>query len=542
MSKKWLSLGLDLSTQGLSAVVLDIGASRKLLELSLDYARHPRLRVFGIGKEDYVLPPRTQGEADQPPGMYMAALDAIFSDLGKAVGLEAVAVINVSGQQHGHVYLNERAPAILARLNSSDAGPHDLTTLLKDCLAYDRAPIWMTSNTLAQADFIRNAVGGRERLIRLSGSDAQLRFTGMVVRRTAERFPRAYAGTRTIQLLSSFVPAMLTGNARVPVDFGNAGGMSLMNYRMKRWSDVLAGAVAGGVPGGRRALRQKLPGIVAPDAIVGTIARYFVRKYGFSPVCRVVAGSGDNPQSKVLVAGDLLSLGSSFVNMVATDGKARDMSGAACAMYDGLGRPFMFGCRTNGALVWDRVRALHGMTRDDYPPAEEALRVRPPGRELVLWQPRNESFPPSGSFDLVRIGNAMPSLESDYPGIVESSLASVYVHSQRFAAAATAPLYVMGGATASPEVMRRVAALWNRPVVATAKAGAALGAAVAGVSALLKSEGHEFDVDRFSAGLVSRGDRVAPDPECVAAFHRPGGYLDRLTAAEAQITARYPAG
>jgi hypothetical protein len=48
-----------------------------------------------------------------------------------------------------------------------------------------------------------------------------------------------------------------------------------------------------------------------------------------------VAGSGDNPQSKVQVAGDLLSLGTSFVNMTSTDGKVIDKSGLANAMYDG---------------------------------------------------------------------------------------------------------------------------------------------------------------------------------------------------------------
>jgi xylulokinase len=400
----------------------------------------------------------------------------------------------------------------------------------------------MTSSTVPQADFIRSQVGGKERLIKLSGSDAQLRFTGIVVRQTAERFPRVYAGTRTIQLLSTFVPAMLTGNSGVPADFGNASGMSLMNYGLKRWSHALIEAVSGGLPGGTRAFRRKLPGIVAPDTIVGKVASYFVQKYGLSPDCRVAAGSGDNPQSKVLVAGDLLSLGSSFVNMVSTDRRSRDMSGAACAMYDGVGRPFMFGCRTNGALVWDRVRALYGMNKYDYADAEDALRRTPPGRHLVLWQPRNESFPPSGIFDLVRVGNVPPSLESDYPGIVESSLASVYLHSKNFTAATTSPLYVMGGATASPEIMRRVAAVWNRPAVVTGKAGAALGAAVAGVSALMKSESKEFNVEQFSPGIVSRGGSVIPDPEDVAAFHRPGGYLEKFAIEEAKLSERYPVG
>jgi hypothetical protein len=87
--------------------------------------------------------------------------------------------------------------------------------------------------------------------------------------------------------------------------------------------------------------------------------------------------------------------------------------------------------------------------------------------------------------------------------------------------------------------MRRVAAVWNRPAVVTGRTGAALGAAVAGVSALLKSEGKEFDVEQFSASLVSRGDVVSARPEDVAAFHQPGGYLDKLAIEEAKLTATH---
>ncbi len=539
MSKRRLSLGLDLSTQGLSAVVLDVDTQTRVAEHSLDYARDPRLNGFGIRKDDYILPPRSEGEADQPPAMYLAALDAMFGDLRRSVPLGDIAVINTSGQQHGHVYLNRDAPVIFARLQDDGVERHDLESLLSGIFAYDRAPIWMTSNTVAQAVFVRNAVGGKERLIRLSGSDAQRRFSGIVVRRTVEQSPEAYAATRTIQLISSFVPAVLTANPDVPVDFGNACGMSLMDYRLRRWSTPLLEAVSQGLPGGRRALRRKLPTIVAPDAIVGRISPYFVRKYGFNSDCRVAAGSGDNPQSKVLVGGDLLSLGSSFVNMVATDGKAWDMSGAACAMYDGVGRPFMFGCRTNGALVWDRVRALYGMSKDDYAPAEAVLQRATPGQGLVFWQPRDESFPASGSFELTRVGS-LPGLATDYPGIIESSLAAVYMHSREFAPRTDAPLYIMGGAANSPGIVRRVAAIWDRPVVVTGKAGAALGAAVAGVSALLKSGGHGFDAEEFSAALVRRGETVKPLPEDVAAFHRPGGYLDRFAEAEARLLREHP--
>ena len=539
MSARRLSLGLDLSTQSLSAMVLDIQARTRLAEHSLDYAKDARLNVFGIRPDDYILPPRTEGEADQPAAMYLAALDAMLSDLSRNVPLREVRVINVSGQQHGHVYLNKQAVASFTQLRYEKTESQDLATLLACSFAYDRAPIWMTSNTLAEAAFVRGGVSGKERLIKLSGSDAQLRFTGIVVRHVARQNPEVYASAQTIQLISSFIPAVLSANPLVPTDFGNACGTSLLDYRLKRWSAPLVDAVSRGLPGGRRALRRKLTAVVAPDSIVGRIAPYFVRKYGFSPDCRIAAGSGDNPQSKVLIGGDLLSLGSSFVNMISTDGKVRDMTGDACAMYDGIGRPFLFGCRTNGTLVWDRVRALYGMEKDDYISAEAALESSPIGQGLVFWQPRDESFPASGSFDLARM-ETTAGLETDYAGIVESGLAAVYLHSESFAAPTGSPLYVMGGATNSPGVVRRVAAIWGRPVVVTGKTGAALGAAVAGVSALLKSEGAGFDADEYSATLVQRSEPVGPFPEDTAALHRPGGYMERFAQAEERLLREHP--
>ena len=81
--KQRLALGLDSSTQSLSAVVIDIDTAEKCFEHSLDYRTDERLNQFGIG-EDYILPPREEGEAEQPPLMYLASLDALFADLREA--------------------------------------------------------------------------------------------------------------------------------------------------------------------------------------------------------------------------------------------------------------------------------------------------------------------------------------------------------------------------------------------------------------------------------------------------------------------------
>ena len=465
--------------------------------------------------------------------MYLASLDAMFAELQAAdVPLGNIVVVNTSGQQHGHVYLNHRAAEIFEGLRTF--GEADLATVLAECFAYPTAPIWMTANTVEQTNHVRNTVGGKTRMIELSGSDAPLRFTGGIIRRVAQQFPQCYEATANIQLISSFILAVLAGESRVPIDYGNACGMSLMNYRRKDWDETLLAATADELPGGVAAFRKKLPHLAPPDTVVGEIAAYFVSKYGFNSRCKVVAGSGDNPQAKVPVAGDLLSLGTSFVNMVSTDGDTLDAEGFANAMYDGVGRPFMFGCRTNGAMVWDAVRSHYGLAKADYAPAEAALRETSPGHSLTFWQPKTESFPVSPAFELIRCRRdvSVPNtLAGDYAGVVETSLAAVYAYSQGFAKRTAAPLFVTGGATESPEIMRRVAGIWNRTAIPVEKGGAALGAAVAGAKAYCDANGAPsdlFDIEAFSAAVLKRGEPIQPYPADVAAYHGEGRYLQRF--------------
>ena len=533
-----LALGLDSSTQSLSAVVIDIDTAEKCFEHSLDYRADARLNRFGIG-EDYILPPREEGEAEQPPLMYLASLDAMFADMREAgVPLESILLINTSGQQHGHVYLNSDAEVLLGQLTNRDGGTPPLQILLKDAFAYPNAPIWMTANTVSQTEAVRNGVGGKAEMIDLSGSDAPLRFTGTVMRRVGEQFPEHYAATAKVQLISSFIPAVLTGNANVPIDYGNACGMSLMNYRSKVWDSALLAATAHGLPGDVEEFQSKLPTLVRPDSVVGSLAAYYIEKYGFAGHCAVIAGSGDNPQAKVPVAGDLLSLGTSFVNMVSTDGDTLDPEGFANAMYDGINRPFMFGCRTNGAMVWDAVRNDYGLAKEEYAPAEAALREVAPGQFMTFWQPKTESFPVSGAFDLIR-AVGQPTLSEDYTGIIETSLAAVYVYSAVFTKQTQAPLFVTGGATDSPEIMRRVAGIWNRPTLPVEKGGAALGAAVAGVKALHDAANESFDIEAFSASVLKRGEPIQPHPEDVQAYHGEGKYLERFREKYEKIMAEH---
>ena len=191
-------------------------------------------------------------------------------------------------------------------------------------------------------------------------------------------------------------------------------------------------------------------------------------------------------------------------------------------------------------MVWDAVRANYGLAKEEYAPAEAALQEAAPGQFMTFWQPKTESFPVSGAFDLIRTA-PNHTLAEDYTGIIETSLAAVYIYSAVFTKQTQAPLFVTGGATDSPEIMRRVAGIWNRPTLPVEKGGAALGAAVAGVKALLDAdpdtETGSFDIEAFSTSVLKRGEPIQPHPADIAAYHGEGKYLQQFREKYEKITA-----
>lgn len=104
------------------------------------------------------------------------------------------------------------------------------------------------------------------------------------------------------------------------------------------------------------------------------------------------------------------------------------------------------------------------------------------------------------------------------------------------------PLHITGGAAGGHGIMRRVAAIWNRPLIVMGKGGAALGAAVAGVSAYFKHTGEMLNVEDYSMSVSPRGEIIEPIAEDVKVFHNPGGYLEKFAREEASFIKKYPLG
>src|SRR5471030_2268737 len=110
-----LFLGLDSSTQSLSAVVIDLDSRKVIYEKSLNFDKSlPHYKT-----KDGVLPNRNPLVKHSSPLMWAEALDLIFEEMKKdGVALGQILAVSGSGQQHGSVYFNGRITAALENLDA----------------------------------------------------------------------------------------------------------------------------------------------------------------------------------------------------------------------------------------------------------------------------------------------------------------------------------------------------------------------------------------------------------------------------------------
>jgi xylulokinase len=109
-----LFLGLDSSTQSISAVVIDCDRRKVVYDKSLNFDQAlPQYKT-----QNGVLPNRKPLVKHSSPLMWAEALDRLFAVMKKdGVKLGNILAISGSGQQHGSVYLNDQAAGVLANLN-----------------------------------------------------------------------------------------------------------------------------------------------------------------------------------------------------------------------------------------------------------------------------------------------------------------------------------------------------------------------------------------------------------------------------------------
>ena len=521
-------LGLDSSTQSLTAVVIEI--DRDVRRVALETALRFDEALPQYGTKHGLLPNADRAVGVSPPLMWAEALDIMMGRLAQAVDVRQIAAISGSAQQHGSVYLNASAGAALASLDRSKP----LVDQLRGIFSRETSPIWMDSTTAEECREITAAVGGEMQLARRTGSRAFERFTGPQIRRFFTRAPAAYESTDRIHLVSSFLASLLVGR-HAPVEPGDASGTNLMDLVAREWWRPAVNATAPD-------LARKLPPIVEPWTSVGALAPYWQQCHGFAAV-PVIAWTGDNPSS--LVGVGLVEEGRIAVSLGTSDTVFGPMSeprvddsatghvfGAPNGAYMGLT------CFQNGSLARERVRAAHGLTWPDF---SRALASTPPGNGGRLMLPwfAPEITPPVSVPGVRRYGPD-DGVYTDVRAVVEGQQMAMALHSKWMARKIDA-IHATGGAAANREILEVMADVFGARVFQLPVGNsAALGAALRAAHAHLRERDPLTTWADVIRGLAepSPASRVDPDPRRHAIYRE---MMPRYAACEAHALGRGPA-
>ena len=504
-------LGLDSSTQSLTAIVIVVDGDERRVAFEHSFGFDEEFPEYGTANG--VHRGGDPREVSSSPVMWADALDRMMGIISREGGfdLSSLAAISGSGQQHGSVYLNERAPAALGALDPRQPLARQLTGVF----SREAAPIWMDESTGAQCAAIERAVGGRDALARLTGSAATERFTGPQIRKFYEQNPDGYAATHRIHLVSSYLASLLAGRD-APLDPGDGAGMNLMDITTRRWAPAALDATAPD-------LASKLPDLQPSWAPAGPLAAYWQRRYGFPPAL-VVTWSGDNPCSVVgsglVGAGAVaLSLGTSDTLFTLTKAP-RITPGAAYVFGSPTGDYMSLICFKNGSLARERIRDAYGL---DWPGFSQALQNTPAGNRGALVLPwfEPEITPHVEQGGIRRRNLSADDAAANVRAVVEAQMMAMANHSAPVTGGRVSRVLATGGASANREILQVAADVFDAEVFQLAGGNAAcLGAALRAFHAHQRAQGRDIPWEQIVSGFAEpvEASRVTPVPEHVAIY------------------------
>jgi xylulokinase len=518
-----LFLGLDSSTQSLKATLLD-EQFQIVKEATLNFDRDlPEFETEGgaVRGADGVT-------VTSPTIMWVAALDLLFARMAdEKWPLERIVCVSGSGQQHGSVWFQEGARETLQSLDPACT----LREQLSDCFAIADSPIWMDSSTTAECEALELALGGAQAVAELTGSRAFERFTGNQIAKLARTNPEGYAATERISLVSSFVASLLIGDY-APIDLSDGSGMNLLDIRQHDWSTAALEATS-------PALAERLGVPIASHESIGVMDCYFCARYGFNTGCRVIAFSGDNPNSlaglRIAEPGDLaLSLGTSMTIF----GSLSEPTPSAHEGHifvnpvDPAAYMAML-CVKNGTLTVERIRDR--VAAADWGRFAELMAASPVGNSghIGFYFDDPEITPNVPTSGHARFGPDDAKVdqfaaEVEVRAVLEGQFLSMRLHGEKIGLVPTRIL-ATGGASKDATVIRIMADVFGCPVfVAEQTDSASLGAAYRAMHGWRSLE---------AGALVSFGEMMAEAP----AFRQVADADDQAHAVYSAMLPRFAA-
>ncbi len=444
-----LFAGLDVSTQSCKLVVIDTTSNKVVFVASINYDDDlPHYGTLNGVKQG--LP---KGVSESDPRMWIEAVEGVFAKLQTSgVPTADLKCISISGQQHGLVSLDKQG--LLTRPSSK---------------------LWNDYSTLEECEVLTEKIGGLSAMIQEVGNSQRTGYTAAKIFHMVRHEPEIYAKSSTFFLVHNYINFYLTGGVRV-MEPGDLSGMALWNPKTAQWSQRVLQAIA-------PELHQKLPEVKPADATIGNISADLAARFGFSPDCKIDAGSGDNMYGAIgtgnvregLVT---ISLGTSGTAYCFMPKPFIDPTGEIAAFCDSTGHYLPLLCVSNLANGYDALLAQYGMSHSTFNAIIKQTKPGNDGRLLVPWYV-GERTPDVPLAAPVYFGFALEDFTKEHlsRAVLEGHILNLYDGFRRMPVAAK-EIRLTGGLAKSEAWCQTIADIFEAETIPVEGEGAALGAAV----------------------------------------------------------------
>ena len=334
-------LGIDLGTQSLKVVVYDYEARRIMASVSAP---------LEVRRDD-------RGTAEQEASWWLNALRTALAKVPAGLR-ESAQAIAVSGQQHGFVAVDADGKVLIP------------------------VKLWCDTSTQDEVDEITEVVGGRERCIELTGNPVLVGYTASKIRWFRKHLPELYRKLAQVLLPHDYLNYVLTGNT--VMEYGDASGTGLLDVRTRRWSKELLRAVEPS-----QDLAARLPPLVGPDTVIGTVTDATSREFGIPAGIPVAPGGGDNMMAAIgtgnVSPGKLtMSLGTSGTLFASAEDPVVDENGNIAAFCSSTGGWLPLLCTMNCTFATELMRTPLDVGTDRF---DETIGAVPAGCEGLIVLP-----------------------------------------------------------------------------------------------------------------------------------------------------------
>ncbi|KAI9916107.1 hypothetical protein PsorP6_008194 [Peronosclerospora sorghi] len=473
-------LGLDCSTQSMSAIVVD-RVGHVVYKTSFRFDK----RFPHYNTNNGVLRSSENNEVLVPSLLFVESLDAIMDEIAKSsVDVKNIKSVSGSAQQHASVYWSKdfSLRACLDAATESNASMVEMMQNPQKPAFYLRnGPSWMDSSTTRYCKELEAAVGGANRITEISGSRAYERFSASQIAKRIHQDPALLDKCGRIALVSSMLTSLLCGDF-MPIDESDGSGMNLLDVRERVWSSELLKATceySNSVDAVDK-LKAALGEQVTPAYLsVGIIHQYFQMKYGFPGDCKVIPFSGDNPCTLAGIGisrpGDVgVSLGTSSTLFAVIPTEIARFSGKEGHFFRNPIDPetvMAMICFKNGALTREEVR--NRCADASWEKFDELMQATKAGNggTTVFYYLDPEITPTTSKSGVMgfnaggtRIDPSALQPEVEVRAVIESQFMSLRLHAERLGVRKPHRLVVVGGASANKSMLQVLANIFNAPV------------------------------------------------------------------------------